>query len=48
MDAMQRGDVDAMVSMLAGDAEWSIRRSPGWFHGRDALIGFMRMGLYLG
>jgi RNA polymerase sigma-70 factor, ECF subfamily len=44
MDAMQRGDVDAVVDMLAEDAAWSMPPLPGWFSGRDDLIGFMRMG----
>ncbi|MEX2194378.1 MAG: sigma-70 family RNA polymerase sigma factor [Thermoleophilaceae bacterium] len=44
MDAMQRGDVDAVVDMLAEDAAWSMPPLPAWFSGRDALIGFMNMG----
>jgi RNA polymerase sigma-70 factor, ECF subfamily len=44
MDAMQRGDVDAVVSMLAEDAAWSMPPLPGWFSGREALTGFVRMG----
>jgi RNA polymerase sigma-70 factor, ECF subfamily len=44
MDAMQRGDVDAVVDMLAEDAAWSMPPLPGWFSGREALIGFMRTG----
>jgi len=44
MDAMQRGDVDAVVSMLAEDAAWSMPPLPAWFTGRDALIGFLTRG----
>jgi RNA polymerase sigma-70 factor (ECF subfamily) len=44
MDAMSRGDVDAVVSMLAEDAAWSMPPLPAWFHGHDALRGFLRMG----
>ena len=44
MDAMQRGDVDAVVSMLAEDAAWSMPPLPAWFHGRDALTGFLVRG----
>ena len=44
MDAMQRGDVDAVVAMLAEDAAWSMPPLPAWFHGRDAVEGFLRRG----
>ena len=33
MDAMQRGDVDAVVSMLAEDAAWSMPPLAAWFAG---------------
>jgi RNA polymerase sigma-70 factor (ECF subfamily) len=44
MDAMQRGDVDAVVAMLAQDAAWSMPPLAAWFRGREALIGFLRFG----
>ena len=44
MDAMRRGDVDAVVSMLAEDAAWSMPPLAAWFAGRDALTGFLRLG----
>jgi len=44
MDAMQRGDVDAVVAMLAEDAAWSMPPLPAWFSGHDALAGFLRFG----
>ena len=44
MDAMQRGDVDAVVSMLAEDAAWSMPPLAAWFRGRDALAGFLIRG----
>jgi RNA polymerase sigma-70 factor (ECF subfamily) len=44
MDAMQRGDVDAVVDMLADDAAWSMPPLPAWFSGRDALRGFLTLG----
>jgi RNA polymerase sigma-70 factor (ECF subfamily) len=44
MDAMGRGDVDKMVSMLAEDAAWSMPPLPAWFHGHEALRGFMEGG----
>jgi RNA polymerase sigma-70 factor (ECF subfamily) len=42
MDAMERGDVDAMVAMLAQDAAWSMPPLPAWFRGRDGVAGFLR------
>jgi RNA polymerase sigma-70 factor, ECF subfamily len=44
MDAMQRGDVDRVVSMLAQDAAWSMPPLPTWFGGRDGIEGFLRFG----
>jgi RNA polymerase sigma-70 factor (ECF subfamily) len=44
MDAMQRGDVEAVVSMLAEDAAWSMPPLPAWFMGHDALRGFLVRG----
>jgi RNA polymerase sigma-70 factor (ECF subfamily) len=44
MDAMSRGDVDAVVSMLAEDAAWSMPPLPAWFHGHEALRGFLEFG----
>jgi RNA polymerase sigma-70 factor, ECF subfamily len=44
MDAMSRGDVDAVVSMLAEDAAWSMPPLPAWFHGHEALRGFLQFG----
>ena len=43
MDAMQRGDVDAVVGLLAEDAAWSMPPLAAWFTG-DALPDFMRFG----
>jgi RNA polymerase sigma-70 factor, ECF subfamily len=44
MDAMQRGDVQAVVDMLAEDAAWSMPPVPAWFHGHEALRGFLEFG----
>jgi RNA polymerase sigma-70 factor (ECF subfamily) len=44
MDAMQRGDVQAVVDMLAEDAAWSMPPVPAWFEGHEALRGFLEFG----
>jgi len=44
MDAMQRGDIDAVVGMLAEDAAWSMPPVPAWFSGHEALRGFLAFG----
>jgi len=44
MDAMQRGDVDAVVRLLAKDAAWSMPPLAAWFSGHDALTGFLVRG----
>jgi RNA polymerase sigma-70 factor (ECF subfamily) len=43
-DAMMRGDVDAVVEMLAEDAAWSMPPLPAWFKGREALTDFLANG----
>jgi RNA polymerase sigma-70 factor (ECF subfamily) len=44
MDALDRGDVDAMVAMLADDAEWSMPPHPGWYRGIAAITEFLETG----
>ncbi len=44
MDAMQRGDVDAVVEMLAEDAAWSMPPLSAWFAGPEAIRGFLVFG----
>ncbi len=44
MDAMGRGDVDAIVAMLAEDAVWSMPPLSTWYAGRDAVTGFLVAG----
>jgi RNA polymerase sigma-70 factor (ECF subfamily) len=41
MDAMERGDVDAVVAMLAEDAAWSMPPMATWYRGREAIIAFL-------
>jgi RNA polymerase sigma-70 factor (ECF subfamily) len=44
MDAMQRGDVEAVVAMLAEDAAWSMPPLASWFGGIDGIRAFLRRG----
>jgi RNA polymerase sigma-70 factor, ECF subfamily len=44
MDAMARGDVDAVVSMLAEDAAWSMPPLAAWFNGVEDIRGFLVAG----
>ncbi|HYP47183.1 MAG TPA: sigma-70 family RNA polymerase sigma factor [Thermoleophilaceae bacterium] len=44
MDAMERGDIDAVVSMLTEDAAWSMPPLAAWFTGREELEGFLASG----
>jgi RNA polymerase sigma-70 factor, ECF subfamily len=44
MDAMGRGDVNAVVGMLAEDAAWSMPPLASWYRGHDALTAFLTMG----
>ena len=44
MDAMGRGDVKAVVGMLAEDAAWSMPPLGSWFRGHDALTVFLQKG----
>ena len=44
MDAMARGDVDTVVSMLTEDAAWSMPPAATWYGGREAVTGFLVHG----
>jgi RNA polymerase sigma-70 factor, ECF subfamily len=44
MDAMARGDVDAVVAMLTEDAAWSMPPLASWYRGLDALRVFLARG----
>jgi RNA polymerase sigma-70 factor, ECF subfamily len=42
MAAMERGDVDAVVALLAEDATWSMPPQPEWYRGHEAIVDFLR------
>jgi len=44
MDALARGDVPRVVSLLAEDAAWSMPPLPTWFTGIDGITGFLHNG----
>jgi RNA polymerase sigma-70 factor, ECF subfamily len=44
VDALDRGDVRAIVAMLAEDAEWSMPPEAGWYRGVDAITDFLVKG----
>jgi RNA polymerase sigma-70 factor, ECF subfamily len=44
MDAMQRGDVEAVVALLAEDAAWSMPPLATWYLGHEALRIFLANG----
>jgi len=41
VDAMTRGDVDAVVALLAEDAAWSMPPMSTWYRGREALTAWL-------
>lgn len=41
VDALERGDVDAVVELLTEDAAWSMPPLPAWYHGRETLRAFL-------
>jgi RNA polymerase sigma-70 factor (ECF subfamily) len=44
VDAWERGDVDAVVAMLAEDATMSMPPLEEWYRGRDAIAAFLPRG----
>jgi RNA polymerase sigma-70 factor (ECF subfamily) len=44
VDALERGDVDAVVSLLTEDATWSMPPLPEWYAGHEAIVGFLERG----
>jgi RNA polymerase sigma-70 factor, ECF subfamily len=43
-DAIERGDADALLSMLTHDASWSMPPVPTWFQGHEAIREFLLSG----
>ncbi|HEY0343050.1 MAG TPA: sigma-70 family RNA polymerase sigma factor [Solirubrobacteraceae bacterium] len=41
MDAIQSGDVDAVVALLTADPTWSMPPMPLWYRGREAVGAFL-------
>jgi RNA polymerase sigma-70 factor, ECF subfamily len=44
IDALEAGDLDAIVSMLTEDATWSMPPTPGWYRGHDSIAAFLIEG----
>ena len=44
MDALDRGDIDAITSMLAEEASWSMPPYTSWYRGQEAVTGFLTTG----
>ncbi|RZS36435.1 RNA polymerase ECF family sigma subunit [Herbihabitans rhizosphaerae] len=42
--ALERHDIDAIVSMLAEDATWSMPPLPQWYRGHEAITAFLLRG----
>ena len=43
-DALERGDIDAVIAMLTEDATWSMPPLPEWYGGHEAIVGFLEAG----
>jgi len=44
MHALDRGDVGAVIAMLADDATWSMPPMASWYRGHEAITDFLRLG----
>jgi RNA polymerase sigma-70 factor (ECF subfamily) len=43
-EALEQGDVEALLGMLTEDATWSMPPLPNWYRGHEAIAGFLRKG----
>jgi RNA polymerase sigma-70 factor, ECF subfamily len=43
-DALERGDVDAVIAMLTEDATWSMPPLREWYRGEEAIVEFLVRG----
>jgi RNA polymerase sigma-70 factor, ECF subfamily len=43
-EALEQGDVDALLGMLTDDATWSMPPLPNWYRGHEAITGFLHKG----
>jgi RNA polymerase sigma-70 factor (ECF subfamily) len=43
-EALEDGDVDALLALLTEDATWSMPPLPNWYRGREAITGFLHKG----
>jgi RNA polymerase sigma-70 factor (ECF subfamily) len=43
-DALERGDVDAVIALLTEDATWSMPPLPAWYGGEEAIVEFLVRG----
>ena len=41
-EALERGDIDTLVALLAADVTWAMPPLPAWYRGRDAVMAFAR------
>ena len=41
MQALERGDVEALVAMLSEEATWSMPPMPRWYRGEQAIAAFL-------
>jgi RNA polymerase sigma-70 factor, ECF subfamily len=44
IDALERGDIDAILAMLAEEATWSMPPYPSWYRGHKAITDFLTEG----
>ena len=43
-EALEQGDVDALLAMLTADATWSMPPEPAWYRGHEEIAAFLHEG----